>query len=523
MEKLALEASSTDKGKFLVIVPPGISSGGIEVRNHVPLGAVSILSEAATQGYDVSMLDCVGEARKSNYLSPSHPYYYEKDIEGEIFRVTGLASEEIHNRIAEIAPDIIGISCLTLVDRAETKRLVRNIKKDFPNIPIILGGHEASQSYDEILGFTEYEIDTMPGVDYVVVGPGQPRIVQLLECIHGKYPKEELQGVAFVADGKLQFTAPRVPFNPNAHPSPDYHLLPHLNILGREKPIDIYSLIGITHAGDIRGLLDMSDDDIISYMALLTSYGCGYKCTYCDNDQRFVRYEADRVIAMIDQVDELYGLDYIDFMDNHFAGSSEQSRAIALEILKRLRGRGYDLAFSNGLTFESMAKNDFELLRAIKEAGRLRHIAFPVENANDRVLKMVRKPHNRDLVEKVLQFSSNFFAKDDTRKEGFFICGFPETRGFPAETPEEILESYHFIERALQEGWLDQAIFLTLSPVTKEYRRQWRQQFPNGPFEKALFSKGVGIWPGEYSFIQDMHEKVRALNKKYGSKTTRRM
>jgi radical SAM superfamily enzyme YgiQ (UPF0313 family) len=515
--------SSTDNGKFLVVVPPGISSEGIEVRNHVPLGTVSVLSAAVAQGYDVSMLDCVGEARKDNYLVPSNPYYNEKEINGDVFRVTGLVSEKIRNRIAQIAPNIIGVSCLTLVDRSETKKIIRDIKRDFPNIPIILGGHEASQNYDEILGFTEYEIDTIPGVDYVVVGPGQPHIVQLLECIQGRGAKEDLRGVAFVNDGKLQFTPHDKPFNPNEHPVPDYSMLPSLNILGREKPIDIYSLIGITHAGDIRGLLNMSDNDVISYMALLTSYGCGYSCTYCDNGQSFVRYESDRVIAMIDQVDELYGLEYIDFMDNNFAGNSGQSRTVALEILKKLRGKGYDLAFSNGLTFESMARNDFELLRAIKEAGRLRHIAFPIENANDRVLKMVRKPHNKELVEKVLKFFNVFFAEDDTRKEGFLICGFPETRGFPAETSEEITASYNFIEHSLQEGWLDQAIFLTLSPVTKEYRRQWRKQFPNGPFEQALFSKGVGIWPGDNDFIRDMHTKVRELNQRYGSKTTRRM
>jgi radical SAM superfamily enzyme YgiQ (UPF0313 family) len=512
------------KERFMLIVPSGTSPEGVDVRNHVPLGSISVLAELHQAGYDVKLLDCVGESRKNNYENPSKPYFTDEFVEDQFFRKTGLITDEVRDQIRLFMPDVIGISCLTLVDRAETKKIVRNIKKDFPNIPIILGGHEASQSFSEILGFSPYEIETIPGIDYVVVGPGQPTIVKLMEYLNGRFPKEKLEGVAFVEEGKLQFSAPFKPFNPNRYALPDYGLLPKVEILGRDKPIDIYSLVGNTHAGDIHRILQLSNDQIISYMALLTSYGCGYHCTFCDNEPVLSRYAPHNVLGMIHNVDKMYGIDYIDFMDNNFGGKSPESRQVALDILKQLEGKGYSFGFSNGLTFESMFRNDFELLKAIKKAGTLRHIAFPIENGNDRVLRAVKKPHDLAMVEKTLKFFNELFRDEPVNKEAFFIGGFPETGGQSAETPEEVNRTCILMEEYLKRGWLDQAIFLTLSPVTKEYRKIWRAKHPNGPFEKALFSRGTDLWPYDPSILRDIHERVREINKLYGkSSVTRRL
>ncbi|MDP2091174.1 MAG: radical SAM protein [Candidatus Gracilibacteria bacterium] len=510
----------------MLIVPNGTSPEGRDVRNHVPLGAISVLSEVKKACYDVLLLDSVGESRKQYYLGNTDSYFHDEEIQGDIFRKTGLEVEEILKRIAKEKPTEIGVSCLTIVDRSETLKLIRNIKKEFPNLPIILGGHEATQSYKEILGFGEYEVEKIPEVDYIVVGPGQPVVVKLLEYLRGNLNKDNLEGVAFVENGKLQFIPQFGKFNPDNYALPDYSLLPQVSVLGREKPIDIYSLIGNTHAGEVKNLLGLSNNEIVSYLALITSYGCGFSCTFCDNPPDLIRYSPENVIKMIEQFKDLYGVDYIDFMDNNFGGGNRESREIVFEILERLKGKNLNFGFSNGLTFESMAREDFRLLKALKSAGNLRHLAFPIENGNDRVLKMVKKPHTLKMVNEVLEAFKSIFEDelDHINREAFFIGGFPDTRGLPAETPEEVEKSIQLMEKLLKEGKLDQAIFLTLSPVTNSYRQVWRQKHPDGAFEKALFSKGTDLWPYGMDFIKSIHERVKLINQRYGkSSITRKL
>ena len=180
---------------------------------------------------------------------------------------------------------------------------------------------------------------------------------------------------------------------------------------------------------------------------------------------------------MIEKYEELYGIDYIDFMDNNFAGGNRESRKICFEILDYIGKKGYPIGFSNGLTFESMMRNDFELLKKFHEYGNVAHLAFPCENANDRVLKMIQKPHNLEMINKTLKQAKKLLPY--TNKEAFFIGGFPETFGKPAETPKEVMTTVYAIEKMIDNGYLDQAIFLTLSPVTAVYRKQWEEKNPD--------------------------------------------
>jgi anaerobic magnesium-protoporphyrin IX monomethyl ester cyclase len=508
--------------KFLILVPNGVSPQGIDVRNHVPLGGISVIAELIKNGYEAYLLDCVGEARKEHLLGLRENYFWDELVDDEYFRKTGLSDNEIILKISEYNPDVIGISCLTIVDRAETKRIAQVIKNCFPNIPIIIGGHEATQSYKEILGETIYQIEIIESIDYVCVGPGQPAIKEFMDYLNNKITIDALKGIAFKNNGGIFYQPSPNDFDPNNFALPDYSTLPKLKSKENGKDIDIYSLVGNTHAGNLKNILRLKTDNSISYLALITSYGCGFHCSFCDTEPRLRRYNADNVLKMINHFEENYGIDYIDFMDNNFAGGNKSSRDTMFDILKRLEGRNYKFGFSNGITFESMLRDNFSFLKALKISGTVKHIAFPCENGNDRVLKMIRKPHTLDMVDKVLTFFRDNFDLSEVNREGFFIGGFPDTRGEKAETPEEVENTYKLIEKCYKENLLDQAIFLTLSPITPIYRKQWRSKYPNGAFEKALFSVGTKIWPYNNDILIEMHKKVKELNVQFGkSKITR--
>jgi radical SAM superfamily enzyme YgiQ (UPF0313 family) len=504
--------------RFVIVTPRAVSPAGTSPRIHPPLGAISVLAEAKRNGYEVFLLDAAAEGlKKSIYDSSYNPVAIE-ELDGVSYWKTGLQIEEIVAETVKIAPDVIGISCCTVVDRGEVAKTAKALKEAFPTTPIILGGHEASQWYGEILGDTPFPIGEIPAVDYVVVGPGQPVIASLLRYLVEPTVSDLPQGVARRFNGRVEFSG--LPeFQPDHFAIPDYNLLPRVEVAGREKALDLYSFVGNPHAGRIGTILGIQGP--VAYLPLLTSYGCGFDCSFCDTDKRLVRYAVENVMKIIDEFECLFGINYIDFMDNNFGGGNSASRSLAFEILSQVAKARYQIGFSNGLTFESMTRENFRLLRQFSQDGNVRHIAFPCENGNDRILRMIRKPHTLAMVRKVLEFAKENLQT--TNREGFFIGGFPETNGQPAERPCELEETFRFITECLEQQLLHQAIFLTLSPVTREYRRLWRQLYPTAPFEHCLFSRKTEVWPYPNALLDEMHRKVKSINERLGRSVTRRL
>ena len=503
--------------KFVIVTPRAVSPAGTFPRIHPPLGAISILSEAKKAGFECSLVDAAAEGLKRGQLDSSYDPVEIESLDGVDYWKTGLRIGEIIDRLNKVQPDVIGISCATIVDRGEASRLARGLKEAFPEKPIILGGHEASFWYREILGETKFPIEAMPGVDYVVVGPGQPIVAELLRHLANPVDCALPRGVAHNRLGRVVFTG-EANFCPDGYSLPDYDFIARISVEGREKPMDIYSFIGNPHAGRVASFLNR--DSRISYFPLLTSYGCGFNCVFCDTDKKLLRYSVDKVIGIIEGFKNIFGIDYIDFIDNNFAGGNAASRSVCEEILSFVSSEGYEIGFSNGLTFESMARNDYSIIKRFSEDGNVRHIAFPCENGNDRVLKMVRKPHDTRLVKEVLEKAKML---NSTNREGFFIGGFPSSRNQEAETPEEIENTLNFIDDCLEKEMLHQAIFLTLSPITRGYRTVWRNLYPDAPFEHCLFSKKTGIWPYDNKLLDLAHERVSLANQKLGRAVTRNL
>src|SRR3989338_464980 len=138
--------------RFVVVTPRAVSPAGIPPRIHPPLGAISVLAEAKRNGYEALLFDAAAEGLKKGILDSSYNPVVIEELEGIPYWKTGLRIEEIIAETAKLTPDVIGISCCTAVDRGEVAKTAKALKEAFPATPIILGGHEASQWYEEILG-----------------------------------------------------------------------------------------------------------------------------------------------------------------------------------------------------------------------------------------------------------------------------------------------------------------------------------------------------------------------------------
>lgn len=503
----------------VVVSPRAVSPVDRPPRFSPPMGALWVIPTIAATGFGVSLYDVAAEGIAED---PNHPEkaMVIEDRGGAEFRYTGYDNRTAAEKILDKDPTVVALSCATIVDRGETTALAKQLKALAPNVPIIMGGHEASHWWSDILGQSSYLSDLNPYVDYIVVGPGQPVVSDLLAHIEylDRFPVPK--GVAFRNEvGGVQFTG--LPeFDPNRYPLVDFGRYVRKVVLSDGNlPLDIYSFVGNPHAGDIKTLMGCMKP--FSYFPMLTSWGCGFNCSYCDTDMPLTRLTVENAIRTFEQFQLTFGVNFLEVLDNNFGGGNDQSRETAFEILHYLADHEIPIGFANGLTFESMHRDDFKLLREFKDGKNVRHIAFPVENGNDRILEMVRKPHRLKQVISTLEKVRDLEVAPN--REGFFIGGFPALGKYERESRDELRNTARFIEMCLREQLLTQAIFLTLSPVTGVYRRIWRDKFPNDPFEKALFSQGTDIWGDDPQVLQEMRNHVAELNTQYGRIQTRRL
>lgn len=351
--------SNAKPKKFLMINPAEISPEGVAVRTHPPLGAISVISVLSQCGWDVKLLDITAEAKlvaiKEPQRIPYIPYeivYSRNGVDRKaVFWRNGLSDEEIIQAIRDYNPSVLGISCVTLVTRAEVKRLSALFKRVFPHIPVVLGGHEPTVHYNSILRGNEME--RIDAIDFIVLGPGQPVIEEVAKYLIGEMSIKDFIHTELVEkyQEKYVFKARDLQgFDPNKYPLIDYSYLPGIDYDG--DYVDLYSFVGITHAGDL-GKMFRDKEKKLKYLPLFTSFGCGYRCSFCDNSEAFPhkRYSPENVLKMIGSYRKKFGEpDYIDVMDNNFGGMGISDYNTALDVLEALKPFNYKIDFSNGLT-----------------------------------------------------------------------------------------------------------------------------------------------------------------------------
>jgi hypothetical protein len=139
---------------------------------------------------------------------------------------------------------VIGFSFYTW-NAAEFLELVRVLKTDLPDALCVVGGPHVQQAQD-YLGHDP--------IDLVILGEGEVTFQQLLDAA-GPPDWPNIQGLAYLADGKVQRTPPR----PRCTQLDDY-----------PSPLDVIELSG----PDGKPLYEA-----ISYE---TSRGCPFRCAFCE-------------------------------------------------------------------------------------------------------------------------------------------------------------------------------------------------------------------------------------------------
>ncbi len=310
-------------------------------------------------------------------------------------------------------PAAVGLSSITpIAHRADL--LAAEIKKVFPNILLIVGGHHATIASTEILNEGIFDI--------VVIGEGEITALELMQAYKKSgYNKEKLlsdknslfsiKGISFLNNKKIVTTASRELIQ-----DLDALPLPARDLLSMEKYIPLpnqYKHLPIIHMVVIRG--------------------CPFSCYFCSNNSVFGRKIRARspknVVDEIKHLMERYGAKDISFWDDMMtANKSWINEFCGLLINEKV-----------GVTWTCYSRVDTvtkELLQKMHDAGCW-NIFFGYESGNQDLLDNIGKGITLQQIE-----NANRWCKEVgiEIRASFMLA-------LPGETPEKAITTIEFAKR----------------------------------------------------------------------------
>ena len=319
-----------------------------------------------------------------------------------------LDHEQVAERVAQIKPDITGLTAMTFT-LVDVKLTVQAIRKRIKTIIIIGGPHTA------IFPEECFEKNGL-NADYVIVGEGEKTLDRLAEDIAlGKAKDRIYRQLSFIENlDELPFPARELT-----------HMDKYYSVLSADTPTT----------------------------TAFSSRGCPFSCAYCDRPALGKGFRAMSATRVADEMEDCVkkGIKEIFFYDDTFSVSMKRVMEICAEIKKRNIKIKWDVR-----TRVNVVNDD--LLKAMKEAGCER-IHFGVETANPRVVKELQKGTTNLQVEK---------AFDMCKRHGIKTLAY-FMMGNPTETLEDVKETLA-LSRRIKPDFMQMTI-LSPFPATQIYLR----------------------------------------------------
>ena len=300
---------------------------------------------------------------------------------------------QVARKIRAFQADLLGVSMTSLFHRS-VYDILRELKRQFPEMPIVAGGPHIST-------MRERALEECAAIDFGVTLEGDET---LLELCAGT-PVEQIRGLLHRADGKVIYTGDR-PF------IADLDRLPFTKY--RQFELEKY---------------------VAREIGVITSRGCPYSCTFCPVKTTIGRACRFRSVAPIaDELQYWHERGYRDILilDDNFAMKQERVYALCDE-LERRKLTNFRLRCGNGIRADHV---DAALLKRMFSVG-FRFLSFGVESANEPILQAIKKGEHLEQIDRAVQAACDI-GYDVTL---FFIIG------LPGETPADAENSLRFAQK----------------------------------------------------------------------------
>lgn len=243
--------------------------------------------------------------------------------------------------------------------------MLRRYKEARPAVPVVAGGQFPSFAWPSLL--------TLQVFDIVAIGEGEEVIVELYRAVTGPGAFADVDGLAFLRDGK--------PVTTPVGKMPELDQLPFPD---RDYLERIYA----------------EEPDYVrrSWHNISRSRGCYAACSYC-SVAAFARLgegppwrtrSPDSVIAELRWLRERFGVRRVRFTDDEFVGFGRKGEAETLAFAAAMIESGLDVEFMVSMRVDHATKT---LLKPLHQAG-LKMVLLGVEAGNQEDLKLYHKGTN---------------------------------------------------------------------------------------------------------------------------------
>jgi anaerobic magnesium-protoporphyrin IX monomethyl ester cyclase len=301
---------------------------------------------------------------------------------------------DVIDQVRKYQPQIVGFSCVTM-SYPMIREAIKNVKKEFPELYTILGGHHAT--------FMTMDIFEECPVDYICRGEGEIAFPALLDSLDQGNPYPIIEGIAFRKDGKI-------------HNADKITLLDSLDNLPR-----------IT--------LDLVAPGLGFSPKIVSSRGCPFTCSFCSITAFYSGKWRQRTVEdVMEDVEIAYKAGHRKFWfhDDNLTVNTKWVRDFCNELYKRKMKISW-----NCMSRIDTIVNEPDLINVMAKAG-CTQISIGIESGIQGVLEAYHKKISIEQVKK----AAKILRKADIFYLLFMILG----SGDEYDTPEYIEENIRFFE-----------------------------------------------------------------------------
>ena len=306
--------------------------------------------------------------------------------------------KDIDEYITNNNPVWIGLSVITNKGLMSSLKLSRELKKKYPNIPIVWGGIHPTLSSTQTI--------VEESIDYIIINEGEivaQKLTNELIKNDGKLKNLKIPGIGYIDKGKIIL-------NP---------------IDSFVKDIDQFKIN--FEKIDVERYISTNPRWTGKIFPMITSRGCPFRCKFCYNQavnkQRWRAHSIEYIKKQIEYLKTEYDIHNFHFYDDNFFVDKKRG----LEIIKYVPGEWLGELRSNYF--------DDDFVKQIKN-GRCNLAFIGAESGNDRVLKEII---NKGATKQNCTNAVTMAKKYDLNIGLSFIIG------FPGETREEMFDTLEYI------------------------------------------------------------------------------
>jgi len=310
-----------------------------------------------------------------------------------------LSDLRLIQRIREYSPNVIGISVKTATANSGGY-IAKLLSPVCPDAVVVAGGPHLTLC-------AESYMNDFPIFDYGVMGEGEKHLVELVDRLFSDSPVEDINGLVYRVDGRVQINTWCPPDDLDDLPWPDFDSIEGFDWLDFRYPI-------------------------------LTSRGCPFQCIYCcvnklTGSRKWRSRSAPNVVDELEHVYQTRGIRSFEVWDDNFTLNIKRSKEICREIIDRKLNMSWYC--HNGIRADRIDK---ELALLMKQAG-CTSVAFGIESGNPQTFDSIKKGEPLTAVIEAVKLVKEVGIK----AVGYFIIG------LPGDTLEKFIETVRF-QRSLQ-------------------------------------------------------------------------